>query len=83
MLDLRLIRDKPDEVRAALARRGAEVADRLEAVIALDRRRRLTGETTARAQRAQPRSEACAFLALLSEIDDSLRAVMQSARSAS
>ncbi|MBJ7521430.1 MAG: serine--tRNA ligase [Solirubrobacteraceae bacterium] len=40
MLDLRLIRKDPDAVRAALARRGGDVADRVETVLALDERRR-------------------------------------------
>ena len=41
MLDLKLIREDPDLVRAALARRGGGVADGLDAVISLDARRRL------------------------------------------
>ncbi|MGP0102467.1 MAG: serine--tRNA ligase [Solirubrobacteraceae bacterium] len=40
MLDLKLIRDDPDGVRAALARRGGEAASGLDRVIELDRRRR-------------------------------------------
>jgi len=40
VLDLRLIREDPDGVRAALARRGAGAADGLDVVIALDGRRR-------------------------------------------
>ncbi len=40
MLELKLIRDDPDAVRAALARRGAEVGAALDNVIELDRRRR-------------------------------------------
>ena len=40
MLDLKLIREDPDGVRAALARRGGGAADGLDAVIALDARRR-------------------------------------------
>jgi seryl-tRNA synthetase len=40
VLDLKLIREDPDGVRAALARRGEGVADGLEPVIALDGRRR-------------------------------------------
>jgi seryl-tRNA synthetase len=38
MLDLRLIRREPDAVRAALARRGGDVAERIDAVLGLDRR---------------------------------------------
>jgi len=38
VLDLRLIRREPDAVRAALARRGADVAGRLDRVLALDAR---------------------------------------------
>ncbi|MEA2149058.1 MAG: seryl-tRNA synthetase, partial [Solirubrobacteraceae bacterium] len=38
MLDLRLIRREPDAVRTALARRGGDVAERLDAVVDLDRR---------------------------------------------
>ncbi|HEU0317057.1 MAG TPA: serine--tRNA ligase [Solirubrobacteraceae bacterium] len=40
MLDLRLIRDQPDLVRAALARRGGGVEAGVERVLELDRRRR-------------------------------------------
>ncbi|MGO9248725.1 MAG: serine--tRNA ligase [Solirubrobacteraceae bacterium] len=40
MLDLKLIRQEPDAVRAALARRGPEAAAGLDAAIALDARRR-------------------------------------------
>jgi seryl-tRNA synthetase len=40
MLDLKLIREDPDLVRAALARRGGGVADGLDLVISLDARRR-------------------------------------------
>ncbi len=40
MLDLKLIRDDPDGVHAALARRGPAVAAALDRVIALDERRR-------------------------------------------
>jgi len=40
VLDLKLIREDPDGVRAALARRGEQAVAGLERVIALDRRRR-------------------------------------------
>ncbi len=40
MLDLKLIREEPDGVRAALARRGGGAADGLDLVISLDARRR-------------------------------------------
>jgi seryl-tRNA synthetase len=40
VLDLKLIRQQPDAVRAALARRGEEATSGLERVIALDARRR-------------------------------------------
>jgi seryl-tRNA synthetase len=40
MLDLKRIREDPDGVRAALARRGAGVADGLDRVLELDARRR-------------------------------------------
>ncbi|MFA9269774.1 MAG: aminoacyl--tRNA ligase-related protein [Baekduiaceae bacterium] len=40
MLDLRLIRKDPDAVRAALARRGGDIADTVDAVLRLDERRR-------------------------------------------
>jgi seryl-tRNA synthetase len=45
VLDLRLIRREPDAVRAALARRGADVAAEIDRVLALDQRwRALTSE---------------------------------------
>jgi seryl-tRNA synthetase len=37
VLDLRLIRREPDAVRAALARRGGDVAERIDRVLELDR----------------------------------------------
>jgi seryl-tRNA synthetase len=37
VLDLRLIRRDPDAVRAALARRGGDLAERIDRVVALDR----------------------------------------------
>ncbi|MGK2937157.1 MAG: serine--tRNA ligase [Solirubrobacteraceae bacterium] len=40
MLDLRLIRKDPDAVRAALARRGGDIVDTVDAVLRLDERRR-------------------------------------------
>jgi len=40
LLDLRLIREDPEGVRAALSRRGGDAASGLDAVIELDRRRR-------------------------------------------
>ncbi len=40
MLDLKLIREDPEGVRAALGRRGATAADGLDQVLALDTRRR-------------------------------------------
>jgi seryl-tRNA synthetase len=40
VLDLKRIRQEPDEVRAALARRGEDVARAIDAVIELDARRR-------------------------------------------
>ena len=40
MLDLKLIREDPDGVRAALARRGEDAVGGLDRVIELDRRRR-------------------------------------------
>ena len=45
MIDIRVIREAPDAVRAALARRGPGFADRVEAAERLDQRRRaLLGE---------------------------------------
>jgi seryl-tRNA synthetase len=40
VLDLKRIRDEPDAVRAALARRGADLAGAVDRVLELDRRRR-------------------------------------------
>jgi seryl-tRNA synthetase len=40
VLDLKLIRDEPEQVRAGLARRGGDVAAGLDAVLELDGRRR-------------------------------------------
>lgn len=40
MLDLRRIRNEPDAVRAALARRGGDAADTLDRIVELDERQR-------------------------------------------
>ena len=55
MLDLRLIRREPDAVRAALARRGEDVARRLDAVVALDARWR-EAQQAAEALRAEQKA---------------------------
>jgi seryl-tRNA synthetase len=55
VLDLRLIRREPDTVRAALARRGADAAARLDRVIELDARWR---EATQRAERLRAEQKA-------------------------
>ena len=46
MLDLRRIREDPDGVRAALARRGPGVAERIDEVLALDGERRAAISTS-------------------------------------
>ncbi len=53
MLDLKLIREDPDGVRAALARRGQDAAAGLQAVLELDARRRelIPGVEDLRAER--------------------------------
>jgi seryl-tRNA synthetase len=53
VIDIRRIRDAPDDVRAALARRGPEAAAGIDAIIELDRRRRelLTTVEQLKAQR--------------------------------
>jgi seryl-tRNA synthetase len=40
MLDIRLIRDQPDLVKARLATRGSEMEDAVDAVLTADSRRR-------------------------------------------
>ncbi len=55
MLDLRLIRREPDAVRAALARRGGDVAQRLDRVLALDGRWREAAQA-AEALRAEQKA---------------------------
>ncbi|MDX6672278.1 MAG: seryl-tRNA synthetase, partial [Solirubrobacteraceae bacterium] len=40
MLDVRLIRREPEQVRAALARRGPEIAEKVDRVLELDELRR-------------------------------------------
>lgn len=40
MLDIRMIRERPDEVRAALARRGGGVEQIVDEILRLDERRR-------------------------------------------
>lgn len=42
MLDIRLLREQPDEVKSRLARRGADLSAEIDAVLASDRRRRET-----------------------------------------
>jgi len=59
VLDLRLIRREPDRVRSALARRGPEVAERLDRVLALDTRWR---EATQRAEGLRAEQKAASEL---------------------
>ena len=59
MLDIRRIRDAPDAVQAALARRGGDVADGVTRAVELDRRRRalLTEVEQLKAERNQQSAE--------------------------
>jgi seryl-tRNA synthetase len=56
MLDLRRIREDPDGVRTALARRGPGVAERIDEVLELDGERR-AAITTAESLRSKQKSE--------------------------
>jgi seryl-tRNA synthetase len=59
VLDIRRIRDAPDAVQAALARRGGDVADGVTRAVELDRRRRalLTEVEQLKAERNQQSAE--------------------------
>src|ERR1700761_5889306 len=45
MLDIRLIREKPDFVRSRVATRGGDDAGKIDQVLAVDAERRKTGRT--------------------------------------
>jgi seryl-tRNA synthetase len=62
VLDLRRIREDPDGVRAALARRGPGVAERIDEVLALDGERR-AAIATSENLRAKQKSDSAALAA--------------------
>jgi seryl-tRNA synthetase len=78
VLDIRLIREDPDGVRQALARRGPNLAAVVDEVLALDQEWR-AATTTAESTRAmlKPRSEAYASAKRQGNDDPELRAKMQ------
>jgi seryl-tRNA synthetase len=94
VLDLRLIRREPDAVRAALARRGDDVAQRLDEVVALDTRWR-EAQQAAEALRAEQKAaseevatgkregrDVAATLQRLKSLSGEVKALGEQARSA-
>jgi len=92
MLDLRLIRREPDAVRAALARRGPEIADRVDRVVELDASWREATQAaealraeqkTASEQVAKGKREGAGvadLLARLKQISEQVKALTEQAR---
>jgi len=92
MLDLRLIRREPDAVRAALARRGPEIADRVDRVVELDASWRAATQAaealraeqkTASEQVAKGKREGAGvadLLARLKQISEQVKALTEQAR---
>ncbi|HEX3392874.1 MAG TPA: serine--tRNA ligase [Solirubrobacteraceae bacterium] len=78
MLDLKLIRDDPDRVKAALARRGGGLEDLVNEIFERDQERRAT-ITAAESLRAMQKSRSDSFAAAKAkgEDDPGLRASMQ------
>ena len=87
MIDIRAIRDAPDVVRAALARRGPDLAARVDGVVELDRRRRAllveveelkarrNAESAEVARRKKAGEGAEALLEALKTLSDRIRAL--------
>ena len=92
MIDLRLIRESPDSIRAALARRGGTTDDTLDEVLRLDEERRSllqraeklkaernrASEEVARRKREQ--TEAAELIAELKGVSDAIKQLDQQVR---
>ncbi len=92
MLDIRLIRESPDTIRAALARRGGDATVAVDAVLGLDQERRSllqraeklkaernrASEEVARLKREK--AEAAELIAQLKGLSDTIKALDQQTR---
>ncbi len=87
MIDIRVLRESPDEVRAALARRSTDYADSVDRLLALDHRRRLLLQDTERrkaernraseevARRKRDGADGSRLIAELKLLSDSIKAL--------
>ncbi len=93
MIDIRVLRESPDEVRAALARRSTDYADSVDRLLALDHRRRLLLQDTERrkaernraseevARRKRDGADGSRLIAELKLLSDSIKALDHQLRS--
>ncbi len=93
MIDIRVLRESPDEVRAALARRSTDYADSVDRLLALDQRRRLLLQDTERrkaernraseevARRKRDGADGSRLIAELKLLSDSIKALDHQLRS--
>jgi seryl-tRNA synthetase len=87
VIDIRVLRESPDEVRAALARRSTDYADSVDRLLALDHRRRLLLQDTERrkaernraseevARRKRDGADGSRLIAELKLLSDSIKAL--------
>ncbi len=92
MIDLRLIRESPDSIRAALARRGGEVGGTVDEVLRLDQERRALLKRVEKlkaernraseevARRKRERAEAADLIAELKGLSDTVKDLDQQIR---
>jgi seryl-tRNA synthetase len=93
VIDIRVLRESPDEVRAALARRSTDYADSVDRLLALDQRRRLLLQDTERrkaernraseevARRKRDGADGSRLIAELKLLSDSIKALDHQLRS--
>jgi seryl-tRNA synthetase len=93
VIDIRVLRESPDEVRAALARRSTDYADSVDRLLALDHRRRLLLQDTERrkaernraseevARRKRDGADGSRLIAELKLLSDSIKALDHQLRS--
>lgn len=92
MIDLRLIRESPDSIRAALARRGGDVGGTLDEVLRLDEERRSLLQRAEKlkaernraseevARRKRERADAAELIAQLKGVSDTVKELDQQVR---
>ena len=92
MLDIRLLRDSPSQVKEALARRGGELGPAIDAVLRLDERRRSLLQQAERlkaqrnqaseevARRKKEKADAAKLIAELKSVSDTIKQLDQELR---